>query len=189
MPAEMDRHERGLATLQRIGGPDVAAPILALNGIAPDLVRFAIDFAFGEVLSRPGLDVKTRELCTVAALGAMGHAVPQLTWHIDAALHVGALPSEVEEVKRIAASYAGDSAAAAPAPQALDEITRGLAIIALLTALGTQPVALKRHLRASLDAGASRGQVIEVIEQMAVYAGFPAALNGIAAARDVLEGR
>ena len=187
--SDVERHERGLATLRRIGGPDVAAPILALNDIAPDLVRFAIDFAFGEVLSRPGLDVKTRELCTVAALSAMGSAVPQLAWHIDAALHVGAQPSEVDEISRIGASYAGGRAAAGPATPALDEITRELATVALLTALGTQPIALKRHLLASLDAGASREQVVAVIEQMAVYAGFPAALNGIAAARDVFEAR
>jgi alkylhydroperoxidase/carboxymuconolactone decarboxylase family protein YurZ len=187
--SDVERHERGLATLRRIGGPDVAAPILALNDIAPDLVRFAIDFAFGEVLSRPGLDVKTRELCTVAALSAMRHAVPQLAWHIDAALHVGARPSEVDELTRIAASYAGDPASPDPGQPALDDITRELATVALLTALGTQPPALKKHLHASLDAGASREQVIEVIEQMAIYAGFPAALNGIAAARDVFEGR
>ncbi len=184
-----DRHERGLATLRQIGGPDVAASILALSDIAPDLVRFAIDFAFGEVLSRPDLDVKTRELCTVAALSAMGNAAPQLAWHIDAALHVGAPPSEVDDVKRIGTSYAGGRAAAGPAHPALDDMTSELVTVALLTALGTQPVALIRHLRAALDAGASREQVIAVIEQMAIYAGFPAALNAIAAARDVFEGR
>jgi len=172
-----------------MGGPDAAAPILALSDIAPDLVRFAIDFAFGEVLSRPGLDPKTRELCTVAALSAMGHAVPQLSWHSDAALHVGARPSEVDEVRRIAAMYAAGSAAHGSAPAELDDVTRELATVALLTALGTLSVALKHHLRAALDAGASREQVIGVIEQMAVYAGFPAALNGIAVAREVLEGR
>ena len=85
-----DRHERGLKALEELGGPDAAAPILAAGDIAPDLVRFAIDFAFGEVLWRPELDVKTRELCTVAALSALGHAAPQLKWHMEAALHVGA---------------------------------------------------------------------------------------------------
>jgi 4-carboxymuconolactone decarboxylase len=189
--SDADRHERGLATLRRIGGPAGAAPILALNDIAPDLVRYAIDFAFGEVLSRPELDVKTRELCTVGALATMEHAVPQLKWHIDAAVRVSARPSEVDEVRQIAASYvalsAGDSGVAGSAPPALDDITRELATVALLTALGTQPTALKTHLRASLDAGASRAQVIAAIEQMAIYAGFPAALNGIAAAREVFH--
>ena len=74
MNATLDRHERGLDTLLRIGGPEAAAPLTALNDVAPDLVRFAIDFAYGEVLSRPRLDLKMRQLCTVAALSAMGMA-------------------------------------------------------------------------------------------------------------------
>ena len=191
-----DRHERGLAALRRVGGPDGAAPIVALNDIAPDLVRYAIDFAFGEVLSRPELDVKTRELCTVGALATMGHAVSQLAWHMDAAMRVGARPSDVDQVRQIAAAYvasptghAAAAVAAAVSVSALDDITRELATVALLTALGTRPAALKTHLRASLDAGASRTQVIAAIEQMALYAGFPAALNGIAVAREVFEGR
>ena len=70
-----DRHETGLRAVERLGGPEAAAPILAAADIAPDLVRFAIDFAFGEVLSRPELDVRTRELCTVAALTALGPGI------------------------------------------------------------------------------------------------------------------
>src|SRR4026208_903200 len=100
-----DRHAAGVAALARLGGPDAAAPILAAADIAPDLVRFAIDFAFGEVLSRPGLDLRTRELCTVAALRGLGRAEPQLKWHIDAALHVGVRQAEVDQVKRIARGY------------------------------------------------------------------------------------
>ena len=186
-----ERHDRGVRLLQRIGGPDAAAPILALNDVAPDLVRFAIDFAFGEVLSRPELDVKTRELCTVGALATMAHAASQLAWHMEAAVRVGARLSEVDEVRRIAASHAASPAGAAadPAPQAMDEITRELATVALLTAIATKPAALKAHVRAALDDGASRAQVIAAIEQMVVYAGFPAALNGVAAAREVFEER
>src|SRR5262245_49325244 len=100
-----NRHAAGVAALERLGGPDAAAPILAAADVAPDLVRFAIDFAFGEVLSRPGLDLRTRELCTVAALSALGHAKPQLDWHIQAALHVGARQAEVDQVRRIARGY------------------------------------------------------------------------------------
>src|SRR5262245_66271604 len=100
-----NRHTAGVAALQRLGGPDVATPILAAADVAPDLVRFAIDFAFGEVLSRPGLDLRTRELCTVAALSGLGHAERQLTWHIEAALHVGARQAEVDQVRRIARGY------------------------------------------------------------------------------------
>ena len=178
------RHSSGLQALERLGGPDAAAPILAAADIAPDLVRFAIDFAFGEVLSRPGLDVRTRELCTVAALAALEHPVSQLKWHAAAALHVGARQTEIDEVQRMAHAYVRSSGGAT-VEGSLDAITRELAAVALLTAIGTQPVALRQHLRGALAAGATREQIVHVLEQMAIYAGFPAALNGVAAAREV----
>jgi alkylhydroperoxidase/carboxymuconolactone decarboxylase family protein YurZ len=181
---DQDRHQLGLQALARLGGPDVAAPILAANDIAPDLVRFAIDFAFGEVLARPGLDLKTRELCTVAALSALG-AEPQLKWHVEAALHVGAQLGEVDQVRRIAGGHVRPSAGDVDEQGPLDLVTRELATIALLTAIGTQPAALKDHLRAALAAGATREQIVHVLEQMAIYAGFPAALNGVTLAREV----
>jgi alkylhydroperoxidase/carboxymuconolactone decarboxylase family protein YurZ len=146
---------------------------------------FAIDFAFGEVLSRPGLNLKTRELCTVAALSALGHPVPQLKWHAAAALHVGARQTEVDEVKRIARAYVRPSGGGVDGQGPLDPITRELATVALLTAIGTQSAALKNHLRAAVAAGATREQIVQVLEQMAIYAGFPAALNGVATAREV----
>ena len=173
-----------MAALEQLG-PDAAAPILAAADVAPDLVRFAIDFAFGEVLSRPGLDVRTRELCTVAALSALGHAEPQLRWHIQAALHVGARQAEIDQLKRIARGYVRPSSGGVDGQGPLESVTRELATIALLTAIGTQPAALKNHLRAARAAGATREQIVHVLEQMAVYAGFPAALNGVASAREV----
>lgn len=180
-----NRHAVGVAALARLGGPDVAAPILAAADVAPDLVRFAIDFAFGEVLSRPGLDLRTRELCTVAALSGLGHAESQLKWHIDAALYVGATNDEVDQVKRIARGYAQPSSGGGEEQGPLDPVTRELVTIALLTAIGTQRRALKNHVRAARAAGATREQIVHVLEQMAIYAGFPAALNGVAVARDV----
>ena len=180
-----DRHATGMAALETLGGPDAAAPILAAADVAPDLVRFAIDFAFGEVLSRPGLDLRTRELCTVAALSGLGHAEPQLKWHIDAALHVGATTGEVDQLTRIARGYVRPSSGGTDGLGPLDVVTRELATIALLTAIGTQRAALKNHLRAARAAGATREQIVQVREQMAIYAGFPAALNGVSAAREV----
>jgi 4-carboxymuconolactone decarboxylase len=97
MPKEANRHERGLATLRQVGGSNYDAPLTALADIAPDLARFTIDFAYGDVMSRPQLDLKTRQLCTVAALAAMGNAQPQLRYHIDGALNVGWSPAEILE--------------------------------------------------------------------------------------------
>ncbi|MDX6554705.1 MAG: 4-carboxymuconolactone decarboxylase [Miltoncostaeaceae bacterium] len=62
---------------------------------------------------------------------------------------------------------------------------REIATVAALTALGTAERQLRVHLRAALNVGVTREELVEVVIQMAVYAGFPAALNGISAIRQV----
>jgi 4-carboxymuconolactone decarboxylase len=62
---------------------------------------------------------------------------------------------------------------------------RQLATIAALTALGTAAPQLRSHIKAGLTAGLTREEIAEVLMQMAIYAGFPAALNGLAAAKEV----
>ncbi len=116
-----NRYERGLAKLREIDGEAGERVVQSLEGIAPDFARYLIEFPFGDVYSRPGLDLKSREIAVVAALTALGHAAPQLKVHIQAALNVGV----------------------------------------------------------------TREEVVETIMQMAVYAGFPAALNGLSAAKEV----
>lgn len=116
-----NRYERGLAKLQEIDGGAGEKVVESLADIAPDFARYLIEFPFGDIYSRPGLDLRSREIAVVAALTAMGNAAPQLKVHIQAALNVGV----------------------------------------------------------------TREEVTETIMQMAVYAGFPAALNGLAAAREV----
>jgi 4-carboxymuconolactone decarboxylase len=120
-----ERYMRGWAKLKEIDGAQGEQVIASLGDIAPDFARLLIEFPFGDVYSRPGLDLKTRELAVVAALTALGNAAPQLKVHIHGALNVGC----------------------------------------------------------------SRQEVIEVIMQMAIYAGFPAALNGLFAAKAVLAAR
>ena len=61
------RYQRGLAQLEAISGPHGAAVVRSLDDIAPDLGRYIVEFAYGDVFSRDGLDVKTREIATVAA--------------------------------------------------------------------------------------------------------------------------
>ena len=79
--------------------------------IAPDLARYAIEFAFGDVYSRPGLDLKSREIATVSALAALGNAQPQLKVHIHGALNVGCTREEIIEVLIHLSVYAGFPAA------------------------------------------------------------------------------
>lgn len=123
--APADRRARGLATLETITGGGTAQLRDSLADLAPELGDWIVDFAYGDVVSRPGLDLRTRELVTVGALTALGNAAPQLRAHIKGALNAGCSPREI----------------------------------------------------------------VEVILQMGVYAGFPAALNGVAAAREVFTER
>jgi 4-carboxymuconolactone decarboxylase len=64
---------------------------------------------------------------------------------------------------------------------------REIATIAALTAMGTATPQLKVHIEAGLNVGLSRDEIIEVLMQMSVYAGFPAALNGLFAAKEVFK--
>lgn len=64
---------------------------------------------------------------------------------------------------------------------------RELAVVAALCAMGTAAPQLRVHLHAALHVGCTPREIVEVLMQMAVYAGFPAALNGLAAAKEVFE--
>jgi len=120
-----DRYRVGWEKLKEIDGEQGERVVQALKDIAPDFADLLIEFSFGDVYSRPGLDLKSREIATVAALTALGTAAPQLRVHIHGALNVGC----------------------------------------------------------------TRQEVIEVMIQMAVYAGFPATLNGLFAAKEVFDQR
>ena len=120
-----DRYQRGWEKLREIDGEAGERVVESLQDIAPDFARYVIEFPFGDIYSRPGLDLKSREIAVVAALTALGNAAPQLKVHIQGALNVGC----------------------------------------------------------------TRQEVVEIIMQMAVYAGFPAALNGLFAAKEVFKER
>lgn len=119
------RLERGKRALDAIDGQAGQNVVDALEDIAPDFATYLLEFSFGDIYSREQLDVRDREIATIAALAAMGTAQPQLKVHIEAGLNVGL----------------------------------------------------------------SREEITEILMQMAVYAGFPSALNGLFAARDVFAAR
>lgn len=66
---------------------------------------------------------------------------------------------------------------------------REIATVAALVALGNAQPQLKVHIHGALNVGCTRQEVMEIIMQMAVYAGFPAALNGAFAAKEVFSER
>lgn len=105
------RYERGARMLEAVDGPAGLAVAEGLAASFPDFARYLLEFPFGDIYAREGLGLRERELATVAALCAMGHAAPQLRVHVHAALHVGCTPVEVVEVVMQMAVYAGFPAA------------------------------------------------------------------------------
>ena len=120
-----DRYDIGLEKIRQVYGQAGEGVFEKLKDISPDFARYIIEFPFGDIYSRGGLDLKSREIAIVASLVTMGNALSQLKIDINGALNVGC----------------------------------------------------------------SRTEIIEVIIQMAVYAGFPAALNGLIAAKEVFDKR
>ncbi|WP_431623174.1 carboxymuconolactone decarboxylase family protein [Citrobacter freundii] len=108
---ESERFITGQKMLQQVDGKGGEAVVESLKDIAPDFARYLLEFPFGDIYARPGLDLRSREIATVAALTAMGNAAPQLKVHIGAALHVGLTQDEIVEVIMQVAVYAGFPAA------------------------------------------------------------------------------
>ena len=106
-----DRYARGWEKLKEVDGEVGERVVASLAPIAPDFSRLLVEFGFGDIYSRPGLDLKAREIATIAALAALGNAQPQLKVHIEGALNVGCTREEIVEVFMQMALYAGFPAA------------------------------------------------------------------------------
>ena len=102
----MSRYEKGKKTIEDIQQRPVEEIFKDLEDIAPDLARFSIEFPYAEIYTRSEVDLKTRELCTVAALTVLG-TVPQLKDHINAALNVGNSETEIVEIIMQMTAYCG----------------------------------------------------------------------------------
>lgn len=64
---------------------------------------------------------------------------------------------------------------------------REIAVVAALTALGSAGPQLRVHIHGALHVGCTPREIVEVVMQMSVYAGFPAALNGLTAVKEVFQ--
>ena len=105
------RFTAGLAKLNEIDGDAGQKVMESQQDICPDLARFTVEYPFGDIYSREGLDLKSREIATVAALTALGNCTPQLKVHLNAALNVGCTEDELKEVILHMSVYAGFPAA------------------------------------------------------------------------------
>lgn len=122
-----ERYQRGMKKVAELGAtPESSASGMmnVLNSIAPHVTRYSMEFVLGDVLSRPGLDTKTREMLNVA----------------------------------------------------------------VLTVLQT-PIELALHINGALNCGVTRDEVVEIVSQQIVYAGFPIAINGLHVVKEVFDDR
>ncbi|MGF1832282.1 carboxymuconolactone decarboxylase family protein [Photobacterium sanguinicancri] len=105
------RYESGLTKLNELAPGAADSMMDTFRDVCPDLAKYTIEFPFGDVLQRDGLDFRTRELATIAALTAMGNCQPQLKGHISGALNIGCTQKEITEVILQMSVYAGFPAA------------------------------------------------------------------------------
>src|SRR5881296_2673524 len=89
--------QRGAAVCAAVYGRAYHKLLLNLRGLHPALEDLVLVDAYGKVIGRPGLDLKRRELCTVAEIAVLG-AAQQLHSHLRGALNTGATRAEVERV-------------------------------------------------------------------------------------------
>lgn len=102
-----NRFERGYKKLLEVDGKAGVDVGNSLNTIFPDLVKYMIEYVFGEVYSREALDLKSKEIAVVASLTALGNATPQLKVHLNGALNVGCTINEVKEIILQMSAYSG----------------------------------------------------------------------------------
>jgi alkylhydroperoxidase/carboxymuconolactone decarboxylase family protein YurZ len=102
-----ERKERGTELLQQMLGPEKARQIReSWQALCPDFDNYVAEFVVGEVWSRPGLDLRTRSLVTIAALAAQGRSLA-LELNVRFALKNGATQREITEALLQIAPYAG----------------------------------------------------------------------------------
>ncbi|WP_179946393.1 MULTISPECIES: carboxymuconolactone decarboxylase family protein [unclassified Listeria] len=95
---ENNRFKIGLENLNRIDGEAGERVIQSLEEIAPDIGRYIVEFAFGEIYARETLTLQEREIITITSLLTQGDTHDQLHVHINAALNVGITPEKIIEV-------------------------------------------------------------------------------------------
>ena len=101
-----EKYQRGIKKLQELD-PKAPGNLDILEKVFPGLARIIVEYEFCDIYTRPGLDLKTRQLITIASLTTLGYAVPQLRVHTEYALNAGATKQEIFEVILHTAPFAG----------------------------------------------------------------------------------
>lgn len=110
-PTTPSAYELGLATRTQVMGEEfVAAAFANATPFTAPIQEHITRAAWGDVWQRPGLDLKTRSLITVAMLTALGKQ-NELKGHVRGALNNGSTAAEIQEVLLHATVYCGVPAA------------------------------------------------------------------------------
>lgn len=106
-----ERFERGCKQIQKLVEGGDQGVLKGLGKTAPDLANYVLEFIFGDLYNRPGLDLRTKQMLTITILATLGNAKPQLAYHIKGALNVGIERQEIIDIMTHIAGYAGFPAA------------------------------------------------------------------------------
>ena len=94
-----DLNQAALDFRQAYYGPDNnPAPPAAMAELAPEVMRLVDAGIYGEIYNRPAVALRTRSLCTIAALVVLGHSPQMIKRHISGALHIGVSRDEISEI-------------------------------------------------------------------------------------------
>jgi 4-carboxymuconolactone decarboxylase len=106
-----EAHARGMEVRRQVlGDAHVDRAIERTTAFTEDFQDLITRYAWGEIWSRPGLDLRTRSCITLTALVALGRE-HELEMHVRAALRNGLTPDEIAEVFLQCAIYCGVPAA------------------------------------------------------------------------------
>lgn len=106
-----DRLERGKSKINELMEGADQGVLKGLGKTAPDLANYVLEFIFGDLYSRDGLELKTKQMLTVTILATLGNAKPQLAYHINCALNLGIKREDIINIMTHIAGYAGFPAA------------------------------------------------------------------------------
>jgi 4-carboxymuconolactone decarboxylase len=102
-----EQFQKGLEIRNRVMGKTYTdAAFASPNAVDQDVQRLLTEYGYGAVWARPGLDIKTRSLVTVALLAALNRP-DELRHHVRGAMNLGLTETEVLEVLIHILPYAG----------------------------------------------------------------------------------
>lgn len=106
----MGSHEDGMKIRRRVLGDEhVDRATGSASGLDRDFQAWITENVWGDLWSRPGIDLRERSMITIAVLGALNH--DELELHLRAARNTGVSPAEITEILLHVAVYAGVPAA------------------------------------------------------------------------------